>query len=100
METASIWVNPLDIQEGRLAADVLSVPWLPARFGKCPGETTRRSQIRSRPRQMLKTLQERGRHARPDEWIWRTFMETKRVQNLLIYADFDGQRCSYGNGPQ
>jgi hypothetical protein len=48
----------------------------------------------------LVALQERGRHAHPDDWIWRTFMETERVQNLLIYADFDDLRCSYGNGPQ
>jgi hypothetical protein len=49
---------------------------------------------------VLVALQERGRRTDPDEWIWRTFMETERVQNLLIYADFDDQRCSYGNGPQ
>jgi hypothetical protein len=34
-----MWVNPLGYQEGRLAADVLSVPWLATRFAKCPGET-------------------------------------------------------------
>jgi hypothetical protein len=48
----------------------------------------------------LVALQERGRHAHPDEWIWPTFMETERVQNLLVCADFDDQRRSYGNGPQ
>jgi hypothetical protein len=48
----------------------------------------------------LVALQERGRLAHAEEWIWRTFMETERVQNRLIYADFDDQRCSYGNGPQ
>jgi hypothetical protein len=34
-----MWVNPLDTQEGRLVADVLSFPWLATRFAKCPGET-------------------------------------------------------------
>jgi hypothetical protein len=30
----------------------------------------------------------------------RTFMETERVQNLIIYGDFDDRRCSYGNRHQ
>src|ERR1700687_1879785 len=65
-ETSSISLDPygdclhvgqsVGYPEGRLVADVLSVPWLATRFAKCPGETTRGSQIRSRPRQMLKTL--------------------------------------------
>jgi hypothetical protein len=37
MEIAAVWINPLDTQEGRLAADVLSFPWLATRFAKCPG---------------------------------------------------------------